>query len=72
MQPAMQRLLACALVAALAGCSTAALQQAEIALNPICKVVTLLQAMQKKVEEGETEAKLYESSCVIAKTAPVN
>jgi len=57
----MQRLLACAVVAALSGSSSAALQQAEVALNPIRKVVTLLQAMQKKVEEeGETEAKLYE------------
>jgi len=35
--------------------------QTNIALNPIRKVVNLLQAMQKKVEaEGETEAKLYE------------
>merc|ERR1712032_1236716 len=33
----------------------------QLALNPIRKVVNLLQAMQKKVEEeGETEAKLYE------------
>ena len=57
----MQRLLACAVVAALSGSSSAVLQQAEVALNPIRKVVTLLQAMQKKVEEeGEAEAKLYE------------
>lgn len=57
----MQRVLACAVVAALSGSSSAVLQQAEVALNPIRKVVTLLQAMQKKVEEeGETEAKLYE------------
>jgi peptidoglycan hydrolase CwlO-like protein len=35
--------------------------EAQVALNPIRKVVNLLQAMQKKVEaEGETEAKLYE------------
>merc|ERR1719361_1437685 len=34
---------------------------ASLELNPIRKVVNLLQAMQKKVEqEGETEAKLYE------------
>jgi len=33
----------------------------QLALNPIRKVVNLLQAMQKKVEEeGEAEAKLYE------------
>jgi len=35
--------------------------ETNVALNPIRKVVNLLQAMQKKVEaEGETEAKLYE------------
>merc|ERR1740122_287173 len=61
MQPTMRRLLACAVVAALSGSSSAVLQQAEVALNPIRKVVTLLQAMQKKVEEeGEAEAKLFE------------
>jgi len=36
-------------------------QETRLEVNPIRKVVNLLQAMQKKVqEEGETEAKLYE------------
>merc|ERR1719189_2256427 len=49
-----------ALVVALAGSAEVELQ-AQVALNPIRKVVNLLQAMQKKVEaEGEAEAKLYE------------
>jgi len=57
----MRRLLLCAVVAATSCSSAAVLQRTELALNPIRKVVTLLQAMQKKVEqEGETEAKLYE------------
>jgi len=50
----------CALLVALAG-STKVELQAQVALNPIRKVVNLLQAMTKKVEaEGESEAKLYE------------
>merc|ERR1719273_2930651 len=61
MQPTMRRVLVCTLIAALCGTPAAVLQQSEVALNPIRKVVTLLQAMQKKVEEeGEKEAKLYE------------
>merc|ERR1719273_959414 len=61
MQPTMRRVLVCTLIAALCGTPAAVLQQSEVALNPIRKVVTLLQAMQKKVEEeGEAEAKLYE------------
>jgi len=48
------------LLVALVG-ATAVEHKARLALNPIRKVVNLLQAMQKKVEEeGETEAKLYE------------
>merc|ERR1719189_1487432 len=49
-----------ALVVALAGSAEVELR-AQVAINPIRKVVNLLQAMQKKVEaEGESEAKLYE------------
>jgi len=45
---------------ALVGAATVE-HKTQLALNPIRKVVNLLQAMQKKVEEeGETEAKLYE------------
>jgi hypothetical protein len=56
----MRSLVLCALLVALAG-STKVELQAQVALNPIRKVVNLLQAMQKKVEaEGESEAKLYE------------
>ena len=38
-------------------------------LKPICKVVTLLQVMQKKViKEGEKEKKLYEKFMCYCKT----
>jgi len=56
----MRSLAKCALLVALVGAVKVEFQ-AQVALNPIRKVVNLLQAMQKKVEaEGETEAKLYE------------
>jgi len=64
----MPRFLACAVLV------TAALTRAEeqnnqVAINPIRKVVTLLQTMQKKVtEEGEAEAKLYEKFMCYCKT----
>jgi len=52
--------LACALLVATT-LSRGELQSNHVAINPIRKVVTLLQSMQKKVqEEGEAEAKLYE------------
>jgi len=44
-------------------------QSNQVAINPIRKVVTLLQSMQKKVqEEGEAEAKLYEKFMCYCKT----
>eukprot|EP00413_Alexandrium_margalefii_P039653 CAMPEP_0204590630 /NCGR_PEP_ID=MMETSP0661-20131031/49898_1 /ASSEMBLY_ACC=CAM_ASM_000606 /TAXON_ID=109239 /ORGANISM="Alexandrium margalefi, Strain AMGDE01CS-322" /LENGTH=715 /DNA_ID=CAMNT_0051600679 /DNA_START=48 /DNA_END=2195 /DNA_ORIENTATION=+ len=44
-------------------------QSSEANANPIRKVVTLLQSMQKKVdEEGETEKKLYEKFMCYCKT----
>jgi len=64
----MPRFLACAILV------TAALTRGEeqnnqVAANPIRKVVTLLQSMQKKVQaEGEAEAKLYEKFMCYCKT----
>jgi len=64
----MPRFLACAILV------TAALTRGEeqnnqVAINPIRKVVTLLQSMQKKVQaEGEAEAKLYEKFMCYCKT----
>jgi len=64
----MPRFLACAVLV------TAALTRGEeqsnqVTINPIRKVVTLLQSMQKKVqEEGEAEAKLYEKFMCYCKT----
>jgi chromosome segregation ATPase len=64
----MSRFLACAVLV------TAALTRGEeqnnqVAINPIRKVVTLLQTMQKKVqEEGAAEAKLYEKFMCYCKT----
>jgi len=44
-------------------------QNNQVSINPIRKVVTLLQSMQKKVqEEGEAEAKLYEKFMCYCKT----
>jgi len=57
---AMRSLLINVVMLALVGAATVE-HKTQLALNPIRKVVNLLQAMQKKVEEeGETEAKLYE------------
>merc|ERR1719163_1011966 len=54
------RLVAVVLVAALTG-AQAVEQQDQVAANPIRKVVTMLQAMQKKVTaEGEKEVELFE------------
>merc|ERR1719389_1547776 len=48
-----------AVIALALGCATAAEEQ--VAANPIRKVVTMLQAMQKKVTaEGEKETELFE------------
>jgi len=46
------------------------LQASEVTANPVRKVVTLLQAMQKKVtEEGEKEAELYKKfACYCSKS----
>jgi septal ring factor EnvC (AmiA/AmiB activator) len=60
-------------VLALALCADAALVQrkasAEAAANPVRKVVTLLQKMQKQVElEGEKEKELYEKFVCYCKT----
>jgi septal ring factor EnvC (AmiA/AmiB activator) len=56
----MRSLLINVVMLALVGAATVE-HKTQLALNPIRKVVNLLQAMQKKVEEeGETEAKLYE------------
>jgi len=56
----MSRFLACAALL-MAALTKGEEQSNQAALNPIRKVVTLLQSMQKKVqEEGEAEAKLHE------------
>jgi len=56
----MRFLLIVALLLALADAASVE-HKTQLALNPIRKVVNLLQAMQKKVEEeGEVEAKLYQ------------
>merc|ERR1719352_685984 len=50
-----------ALLAANGALAMISSQQSEVAANPIRKVVTMLQSMQKKVAaEGETEQKLFD------------
>jgi len=64
----MPRFLAC-LVLVTAALTRGEEQNNQVSINPIRKVVTLLQSMQKKVqEEGEAEAKLYEKFMCYCKT----
>jgi len=64
----MPRFLACAILVT-AALTIAEEQNNQVAINPIRKVVTLLQSMQKKVQaEGEAEAKLYEKFMCYCKT----
>jgi chromosome segregation ATPase len=68
----MARVAACTLFVYLAAFlpdTLAVEQQQQVAANPIRKVVTLLQSMQKKVAaEGEEEEKLYEKFMCYCKT----
>jgi len=72
--PSCSRVLALASGGALTGVSALSFARehavrAESAANPIRKVVTMLQAMQKKVtEEGEKEKELYEKFMCYCKT----
>jgi len=64
----MPRFLAC-VVLVTAALTRGEEQNSQVSINPIRKVVTLLQSMQKKVqEEGEAEAKLYEKFMCYCKT----
>jgi len=64
----MPRFLACAILVT-AAVTRGEEQNNQVAINPIRKVVTLLQSMQKKVQaEGEAEAKLYEKFMCYCKT----
>jgi len=64
----MPRFLAC-VVLVTAALTRGEEQNNQVSINPIRKVVTLLQSMQKKVqEEGEAEAKLYEKFMCYCKT----
>merc|ERR1719456_2077839 len=50
-----------AVVALIFGCAGAVEQQQQVTANPVRKVVTMLQSMQKKVTaEGEKEVELFE------------
>eukprot|EP00421_Protoceratium_reticulatum_P007702 CAMPEP_0168372212 /NCGR_PEP_ID=MMETSP0228-20121227/8164_1 /TAXON_ID=133427 /ORGANISM="Protoceratium reticulatum, Strain CCCM 535 (=CCMP 1889)" /LENGTH=694 /DNA_ID=CAMNT_0008385111 /DNA_START=16 /DNA_END=2098 /DNA_ORIENTATION=+ len=67
---AMRLLVAVSLPAASGAFLARGLQASEVTANPVRKVVTLLQAMQKKVtEEGEKEAELYKKfACYCSKS----